>query len=1572
MGQMQKVSWRTAGYAALGTVVAAASVIAVINSDGVRPTSLTSNAATRWLVDQINGNVVLVDGLAGNVIARIDAAPEAPEQVQVAVQGAGGAFLVGRTQGSIRTISTAKLQLGTAQPLALLTDPNAQFGVGANGLTVVSPDAGDARIVAVDDVTRQITIPKATRARVAADGSMWLLSTTEALHVNIDESWTSVPLRSIPNQIATVGARAVTYDNNNSVVRWLDGADVDVSSIPNASEAKLQESGDSAPCVWLGAGDTLACVGATGIDRILTIAGMDISSNDKLAVAGSAAVIVTSTNQVQRIDLENQRLADDPPPTVRGDAPELSITAAENLIWLDDQAGEQAWVVHRFGINVIDKNDETVPLLDAQGQPKPSEFGQGGSPSGGGNAEGTENIDHIDPNVGVQDPPVAIDDSVTARAGTTITVPVTGNDYDPEGDAIAVDIVGTDELRSATHGTTDVLSGTSVAYRPEPGYVGTDSFEYQIVDEVGNKAKATVSVELFAPDSPNRPPIARRDSAKTRVGRPVVIDVLANDIDPERDMLTVPTFQGDGAKITDKKGPTGLEALEYTPPQDRPPGIYKFTYQAADPQGGTSEDTEVTVEVSGAATANQPPVTSADAIRLSVGVAGTIDAKANDSDPDGDPLTISVGDRPPGVRVEVVSQQLVITLEPGARKRESVHYTLTDGQGHDVLGTVLVLRLDDTAPNRPPVANLDTDRVVIGNSVKIPVTANDLDPDHDKILLLTVEKPIDGGGATAVEGNSVRFTPNLPDITESTPITFTYKITDGHGNEATGTVTVTVLVEALPRAPFARDDFADTVKDKPVNIDVLANDSDPSGGAPSLIGDPVCANGGKASRTADNRVTFAPPLGGLGLFRCKYTIANSQGLPAEASIIITVTEPPPGNRLPIIDPAKLEKTVRVGDTLLLSANDLANDPDGDGLVFTSVTVVRPQHGTTSFTQTVPSFTYTPPAEGSPDKTPVADTLNVTISDGHDGNVPTSISIKIVDAEAAPPNTPPATHEITRTAVVGDTIPIDVVAELRDQNSTTELTLTGITAVSGPGTAESSGNIATVRVTGPGVIVITYTVANSDKLQASGQIRITVTPPPVVNPPVAVDDTLTINSGGSNSIDLLANDTGISDPGDRPSVVLLNRPPSDFGSVELISGRLTFTAAPGFGGLVELRYSLSDGSGLSGTATIAINVLACGESLPNARIANIFTPYQTPIGIDLTAYVLSGHIRPGSVSGAGLTGTSGTYSPPPGMNGTEVVTYIVENGCQHTFQGQLTIDVNRAPVGGNVTRNLARGATLSLTVAELASDDEKLKITALSANTPAWVTLVVASGLPGTSDETTISAAPPANAASGTYNFTATVQDPGGLTATSTITLVISNLAPTAVADAFFTTLTDTLYTVPDPTTNDADTEPGPLTVQTASILSGAPSDAIKGIAGNSITVLLPHGVTTLSYTIADKGGLTSSSTITITSNRAPTIEPGTEHTHGSPTAQLGLIVTEPDGDDVTVSCPAPDGFLTAILANPDPDGNPPDPFNPAFELSVSVPIEFNSDPNNSVTITCTVTDEFGATATAPIIITVEG
>jgi hypothetical protein len=529
-------------------------------------------------------------------------------------------------------------------------------------------------------------------------------------------------------------------------------------------------------------------------------------------------------------------------------------------------------------------------------------------------------------------------------------------------------------------------------------------------------------------------------------------------------------------------------------------------------------------------------------------------------------------------------------------------------------------------------------------------------------------------------------------------------------------------------------------------------------------------------------------------------------------------------------------------------------------------------------------------------------------------------------------------------------------------------LTNVAYVSGPGTAELINGFAVIKATAPGVILANYTVTDStnDKNSASNQIRVTVADSVPANPPVAFDDSMTIASGGTNSVDLFLNDTGITDPGDKAVATLQNRPPSNFGTVQLFGGTLTFVAAPDASGVVPLTYTLSDGSGQSSTATVTLNLLACSVSPPTVRDATIFTPYQTPININLNDYVLSGVIQPGSVVGGQLTGPTGIYTPPALMNDFEVVTYTVQNGCNQTVQGRLTIDVNRPPVGGTITRDLARGDDLTLFVADLASDDEKLKITSIDDGAPSWVSLVFPSGQPGTLDETTIKAAPPSNAASGTYHITVHVVDPGGLTAVAGVTFNISNVAPVAIADQYTTDVTDSLYAIPDPTLNDTDTEPGPLTIQTASVVNGPAT--IQSITGNVIVVLLGHGVSTLNYTIVDRGGLTASSTITITSNRAPSVGPVTDHTHGQPTLTIPFDPIEPDGDPLSATCNNnPSDFTVVVNTNPNPDGGAIfDPTHPVWELDITVVNDNFPDPT---VFQCTVVDSFGATAVSNVTLT---
>ena len=165
---------------------------------------------------------------------------------------------------------------------------------------------------------------------------------------------------------------------------------------------------------------------------------------------------------------------------------ELSVATNVDIVWVDDSAGDFVWSINPWGINAIRKNDASTPLLGESGEV--IEDGSSSGASGPGavrpGVDPTTNERQPDDN-GIDDPPVAIDDPVTSRSGKAVPVVVTANDYDPDGEAIAVVDVGT-----PAHGTVDIANASTVVYQPEPGYVGLDRFDYTIVDGNGTEASA--------------------------------------------------------------------------------------------------------------------------------------------------------------------------------------------------------------------------------------------------------------------------------------------------------------------------------------------------------------------------------------------------------------------------------------------------------------------------------------------------------------------------------------------------------------------------------------------------------------------------------------------------------------------------------------------------------------------------------------------------------------------------------------------------------------------------------------------------------------------------------------------------------------------------------------------------------------------------------------------------------------------------------------------------------------------------------------------------------------------------
>jgi hypothetical protein len=248
-----------------------------------------------------------------------------------------------------------------------------------------------------------------------------------------------------------------------------------------------------------------------------------------------------------------------------------------------------------------------------------------------------------------------------------------------------------------------------VTYSPDAGYIGTDSFTYTVDDDDGatsNVATVTVTVE---DTGDNEPPVAVDDQFSTSVDTPVDVDVLANDLDPDGDALTVSDHDVDSAE-GGVVSCASSGVCTYSPPAGYM-GSDSFDYVASDGHGGTDAAT-VTVEISesgpaslsnfvylplilnaNAASLNATPVAVNDYVTTEEDVPVDVNVLANDTDPDGDILVLSDHDVASAEGGAVSCTVLgVCTYSPlaGFTGTDTFDYTAGDGGGGTDVATVTV------------------------------------------------------------------------------------------------------------------------------------------------------------------------------------------------------------------------------------------------------------------------------------------------------------------------------------------------------------------------------------------------------------------------------------------------------------------------------------------------------------------------------------------------------------------------------------------------------------------------------------------------------------------------------------------------------------------------------------------------------------------------------------------------------------------------------------------------------------------------------------------------------------------
>lgn len=205
------------------------------------------------------------------------------------------------------------------------------------------------------------------------------------------------------------------------------------------------------------------------------------------------------------------------------------------------------------------------------------------------------------------------------------------------------------------------------------------------------------AVDIEAPSAanvvvlpPNTIPVATDDVAVTNEDEAITLDVLANDIDPDDDALTITSV---GVAANGQVVNNGDGTLTYIPADDFN-GTDSFTYTVDDGRDGTATAT-VDVEV---LAVNDAPQALDDAASTSPGEAVTIDVLDNDVDVDGDLLTL-VGLEGATNGELINNGNGTVTYIPGEDFTgvDSFEYTVTDSSGATDTASVFV----DVASSEP-------------------------------------------------------------------------------------------------------------------------------------------------------------------------------------------------------------------------------------------------------------------------------------------------------------------------------------------------------------------------------------------------------------------------------------------------------------------------------------------------------------------------------------------------------------------------------------------------------------------------------------------------------------------------------------------------------------------------------------------------------------------------------------------------------------------------------------------------------------------------------------------------------
>ena len=275
---------------------------------------------------------------------------------------------------------------------------------------------------------------------------------------------------------------------------------------------------------------------------------------------------------------------------------------------------------------------------------------------------------------------------------------------------------------------------------------------------------------------------------------------------------------------------------------------------------------------------NYPPVAMDDMYQnVTASTPTNLMVRSNDSDPNGDPITIISVTTPTNGTATIASggTHVIFTGNAGYSS-SSFQYTISDGQGGTDTATVSVF-----APqNWPPLAG---DDLIYGVSTTTATTIypldNDSDPENGTLTIVSITQPAHGTANINAGGTSITFTPSESFVSDG----FQYTIQDPGGQTDTATIALFNNQNAPPQA------MADVRYGIPLvgatEIDVLVNDFDLNGDALTITSITTPSNG-TASITSNGKQVSFTPGSGFSSTSLQYTISDGHGHTATSTLTI--------------------------------------------------------------------------------------------------------------------------------------------------------------------------------------------------------------------------------------------------------------------------------------------------------------------------------------------------------------------------------------------------------------------------------------------------------------------------------------------------------------------------------------------------------------------------------------------------------------------------------------------------------------------------------------------------------------